>query len=93
MSMAEEIARNKLTQEELAEENPNHPLCIFGQAVEHEESEAIKRKREEVTIGELERQLCEQSGALKRRRIESVQYCLAALESSGKSYDRDSART
>ena len=61
MSMVDEIARNRLTQEELAEDNPNHPLRIFGETIEHEESEAIKRKREEVTIGELELQLCEQS--------------------------------
>ena len=92
MTMVDEIARNRLTQEELAEDNPNHPLRIFGETVEHEESEAIKRKREEVTIGELELQLCEQSGALKRRRIESVQYCLAALEGSGHSDDRDRIR-
>ena len=30
MSLVEEIARNKLTQEELAEDNPNHPLRILG---------------------------------------------------------------
>jgi hypothetical protein len=92
MSMVEEIARNRLTQEELAEDDPNHPLRLFGATVEHEESEAIKRKREEVTLSELELQLCEQSGALKRRRIESVQYCLAALEGSGNADDRDKQR-
>ena len=30
MSMVDEIARNRLTQEELAEDNPNHPLRLFG---------------------------------------------------------------
>ena len=90
--MVEEIARNKLTQEELAEDNPNHPLRIFGQTVEHEESDAIKRKREEVTIGELELQLCEQSGALKRRRIESIQFCYNSLETLGGADQRDKVR-
>ena len=91
--MVEEIARNKLTQEELAEDNPNHPLRIFGETVEHEESEAIKRKREEVTLGELELQLCEQAGALKRRRIESIQFCYNSLEALGGADDRDKIRT
>ena len=45
-----------------------------------------------MTLAELDLQLCEQSGALKRRRIESVQYCLAALEGSGSSDDRDKQR-
>ena len=37
------------------------------------EGEAIKRKREELTLVEIDLQPCEQAGALKRRRIESVQ--------------------
>ena len=75
LTMVDGIAQNRLTQEELKED---HPARIFGQTVEHgqgaeqEESEAIKRKREEVTLSELELQLCEQSGALKRRRIEPI---------------------
>ena len=94
-TMIGEIAQNRLTQEELDED---HPARIFGQAVEHgqgvehEESEAISRKREEITIGELELQLCEQSCALKRRRVESVQYCIEAIENSGNSNDRDRVR-
>ena len=39
----------------------------------------------------MELQLCEQQGALKRRRIESVQFCLNALEVVGAD-DRDRIR-
>ena len=69
MTMVGEIASNRLTQAELDED---HPARIFGPVVEQEESEAVKRKREEVQLSELDLQLCEQAGALKRRRIESI---------------------
>ena len=51
------------------------PLA-FGHAVE---SDALKRKREEVQISELDLHLCEQACALKRRRVEGIQFCLEAL--------------
>ena len=51
MSMVEELARNHLTQQELDEDDP---MRLFGQAVE---SDAIKRKREEVTLAELDLKL------------------------------------
>ena len=35
VSLVDEIARNRLTQEELAEDNHNHPLRLFGETVEH----------------------------------------------------------
>ena len=85
--MVDEIAKNRLTQQELDEDDPAR---IFGQAVE---SDQVKRAREEVTLGELQVQLAEQAGALKRRRIESIQYCLEALESGGGVDDRDRIRT
>ena len=56
------------------------------------DSDAIKRKREEVVLSELELQLCEHAGALKRRRIESIQFCLEALETVGGADDRDRCR-
>ena len=83
--MVEELARNHLTQQELDEDNPAR---IFGQTVEIVESDAVKRKREEVTLAELELQLCEQAGALKSRRIESVQWCLEALNNGADDNDR-----
>ena len=43
-SMVDELAQNHLVQQELDEENPAR---IFGQTVE---SDAIKRRREEVTL-------------------------------------------
>ena len=52
------------------------------------ESDAVKRKREELTLAELEVQLAEQEGARKRRRIESVNFCLEALESVGGADER-----
>ena len=86
LSMVEELARNYLTQQELDEDDP---MRIFGQAVE---SDTIKRKREEVTLAELDLQLAEQEGARKRRRIESIQFCLESLESVGGADDRDRLR-
>ena len=79
MSMVEELARNHLTQQELDEEDPTHPARIFGQAVE---SDRVKRAREEVTIAELD-------GQLKRRKIESIQFCMQTLNDMGASDDRD----
>ena len=85
--MVEELAQNHLTQQELDEDEPAR---IFGQQVE---SDSIKRKREEVVLSELELQLAEQAGALKRRRIESIQYCLEALVAEGGIDDRDRIRS
>jgi hypothetical protein len=86
LGMIDELARNHLTQQEL---DADDPARIFGHAVE---SDAIKRKREELTLAELEVQLAEQEGARKRRRIESVQFCLESLESVGGADDRDRLR-
>ena len=47
---------------------------------------------EEVTLSGLELQLAEQAGALKRRRIESIQFCLEAMETVGGADDRDKLR-
>ena len=74
LSMVDEIATNRSIQHELGEDDPAR---IFGHTAE---SDAVKRKREEVTLAELELQLVEQEGARKRKRIESVQWCLEALE-------------
>ena len=52
----------------------------------------MKRAREEVTLAELELQLAEHAGALKRRRIESIQFCLESLETVGGADDRDRLR-
>jgi hypothetical protein len=58
-SLVEEIAANRLTQEQLDE---GDPARIFGQTVE---SEALKRKREQVTIAELD-------GREKRARVQAA---------------------
>ena len=86
LSMVNEIASNHLTQQELDENDPGR---IFGQTVE---SDAVKRKREEVALAELEVQLAEQDGARKRRRIESIQFCMETLETVGGADDRDRCR-
>ena len=57
-SLVEEVAANRLRQEELDE---NDPARLFGQTVE---SEAVKRKREEVILTELE-------GRAKRARAQA----------------------
>ena len=68
-SVVEEIAANRLAQESLGND---HPARIFGQAVE---SEAVKRKREELELVELDGQI----KAAKRRAVteglEALQHC------------------
>lgn len=59
-TLVEEIAANRFAQEELSETDPNNCFRIFGQTIE---SEAIKRKREELTLLELE-------GRAKKARVE-----------------------
>ena len=58
-SLVEEIAANRLRQEDMGEDEPAR---LFGQTVE---SEALKRKREEVAIVELE-------GRMKRARVQAA---------------------
>ena len=57
--LVEEVAANRLRQEDL---DADDPARLFGQTVE---SEALKRKREEVTIIELE-------GRMKRARVQAA---------------------
>jgi hypothetical protein len=72
--LVEEIAANRLSQEQLDQDDPAR---IFGQTVE---SEALKRKREEVTITELE-------GRMKRARVQAAtdvaRLTLGALQDLG----------
>ena len=58
-SLVQEIATNKLRQEDLEEDDPAR---LFGQSVE---SETLKRKREEVEMVELE-------GRLKRSKVQAA---------------------
>ena len=62
LTMVDEIAANRLAQEQLPDE---HPARIFGQTVEYEKSEAIKHKREELELAELDRKI-------KRVKLDSV---------------------
>ena len=77
--MVDEIVRHHVAQHDL---EPEDPAALFGQAVE---SDRVKRAREDVTIAELD-------GQLKRRRIESIQFCLEAMETVGGVDDRDRLR-
>jgi hypothetical protein len=58
-SLVQEIATNRLRQEDLSDDDPAR---LFGQAVE---SEAVKRKREEVELTELE-------GRVKRAKVQAA---------------------
>ena len=58
-TLVEEVAANRLRQEDLDEDDPAR---LFGQTVE---SEALKRKREEVAI-------CELEGRVKRARVQTA---------------------
>ena len=79
LSLVEEIARNHMAQQEMDDDDPAR---LSGQ---HVESERVKRAREDLTIVEFE-------GALKRRRVEKLQFCLDALEATGQADDRDRMR-
>lgn len=59
LTLVEEVAANRLSQEQLDEDDPAR---LFGQTVE---SEALKRKREEV-------ELMEMDGRLKRARVQAA---------------------
>ena len=62
---------------------------FFGQTAE---SDRVKRAREDVTLSELELQVAEKARALKRRKIESIPFCLEALECIGGADQRDKLR-
>ena len=79
-SLVEEIAANRLAQESLPEDDPAR---LFGQTVE---SEAVKRKREELDLAELDAQI----KTSKRRCVEDG---LASLQRCGLPIDdRDRMR-
>ena len=82
LSMVDEIAKNRDIQHDLDEDAPAR---IFGQSLP---SDAVTRKREEVTLAELEVTLAELEGARKRRRIESCKYCLEAMADDADDRDR-----
>ena len=73
-SLVEEIAANRVQQEDMGEQEPAR---IFGQAIE---SESLKRKREELS-------LCELEGQLKRARVKAAtdvaRMTLGALQDLG----------
>ncbi len=60
--IVEEIAANRLAQQNLPE---NHPMRIFGETVEGE-SEELRKKREAVQLAELDLQLADIRGRAKK---------------------------
>ena len=77
---------NRRLQEQLQEEAPSHPARIFGEAVEQqhmEESEAVKRKREELELKKLDTEIAILDFSTKRRRVYNYVECYASLEQHG----------
>ena len=77
-SLVEEVRMNRRLQEQLQEEAPNHPARIFGEAVEQQhtgETEAIKRKREELELKRLDAEISELEFNTKRRRVQNYVDC------------------
>jgi hypothetical protein len=75
-TLVDEIFKNRAAQEVLAREDPEHPARVFGEAVE---SEAIKRKREELVHSELDVQImraladrAEEETRYKRARVSAI---------------------
>ena len=83
MSLVDEISRNKRLQEQLREEDPSHPARLFGEAVEQTESEAVKRKQEELTLKKLDQEIQDIEFTTKRRRVENYVDCYSNLERHG----------
>ena len=85
-SLVEEVRMNRRLQEQLQEEAPNHPARIFGEAVEQqhaEETEAIKRKREELELKRLDAEISELEFSTKRRRVQNYVDCYSSLQTHG----------
>ena len=84
-SLVEEVRMNRRLQEQLQENAPAHPARIFGEAVEHqvEESEAVKRKREELELKKLDTEIAILDFSTKRRRVYNYVECYASLEQHG----------
>ena len=68
-TLVEEVFKNRCAQETLAREQPEHPARVFGEAVE---SEAVKRKREELLHAQMDLQIEEATASRKRLRITSM---------------------
>ena len=64
-------------------DDPSHPARLFGEAVGQTESEAVKRKQEELTLEKLESEIQDIQFATKRRRVENYVDCYASLERHG----------
>ena len=84
-SLVEEVRMNRRLQEQLQENAPAHPARIFGEAVEHqvEESEAVKRKREELELKKLDTEIAILDFSTKRRRVYNYVECYTSLEQHG----------
>ena len=84
-SLVEEVRIHRRLQEQLQENAPAHPARIFGEAVEHqvEESEAVKRKREELELKKLDTEIAILDFSTKRRRVYNYVECYASLEQHG----------
>ena len=85
-SLVEEVRMNRRLQDQLQEEAPSHPARIFGEAVEQqhmEESEAVKRKREELEIKRLDAEISELEFSTKRRRVQNYVDCYSSLQTHG----------
>ena len=64
---------------------PGPPARIFDEAVEQqvEESEAVKRKREELVLKKLDAEIAILEFSIKRRRVYNYVDCYASLEEHG----------
>ncbi len=82
-TLVEEVRENRRLQEQLREEAPDHPARVFGEAVESIESEAVKRKREELELKRLDAEISQLEYATKRARVQNYADAYASLEVHG----------
>ena len=84
-SLVPEIMRNRGMQEELAENDPSHPMRIFGETVE---SDAVKRIRREIEEFR-EEEVLDEMRRMKRIRTAEHELQVQTLEHDTKKLDMD----
>jgi hypothetical protein len=83
LNMLNEVISNRAAQEVLVRENPQHPARLFGEAVETETSEALKRKREETESIELDLRCEKARSEMKKVQVDAYVACFERAASMG----------
>lgn len=92
LTLIKEIEATHRIQERLAEENPNHPLRMFGEEVEQQQSKRQKITEEDIHDAEMELRMAEikaKCDKIKAETMLNVMDCGRASFSREREYRRD----